>query len=96
MADTTDLYALIAANLGINPLLLVILLVAIGIWTLVWKGIALWKAGKAGHKIWFIAFIITSPPFISELGILEMLYIFVFSKIKLESPKKQVKAKKRK
>jgi len=45
------------------------------IWSLAWKGIALWKAARAGSKKWFIALLI-----INTLGILEILYIFVFSK----------------
>ncbi len=43
--------------------------------SLVLKGIALWKAARAGSKPWFIALL-----FINTLGILELLYIFVFSK----------------
>jgi len=46
-------------------------------WTLPWKGVALWKAAKSDHKWWFIALLV-----INTLGILEILYIFVFSKKK--------------
>ena len=45
------------------------------IWATVWKGLALWKAGNSGHKWWFIALFL-----INTLGILEILYIYVFSK----------------
>jgi hypothetical protein len=45
------------------------------IWSLVWKGIALWKAARVGSKPWFVAFLI-----LNTLGILEILYIYVFSK----------------
>ena len=51
------------------------LIVLIFIWSLVWKGIALWKAARVGSKNWFVALLI-----INTLGILEMLYIFIFSK----------------
>jgi membrane protein YdbS with pleckstrin-like domain len=51
-----------------------IILVAI-LWTIPWKGIALWKAVKNNHKWWFIALLV-----INTLGILEILYIFIFSK----------------
>lgn len=45
-------------------------------WTLYWKGMALWKAAREQHKIWFVALLL-----VNTLGILEILYIFVFSKM---------------
>ena len=45
------------------------------LWTLPWKGIALWKAARSGHRIWFIALLI-----VNTLAILEIIYIFIFSK----------------
>lgn len=45
------------------------------IWTLFWKGIALWKSARNGHKKWFVALLI-----LNTLGILEIIYIFSFSK----------------
>jgi methionyl-tRNA synthetase len=45
------------------------------LWSLPWKGIALWKSAKAGHKPWFIAFLL-----VNTLGLLEISYIFFFSK----------------
>jgi len=45
------------------------------LWILPWKGVALWKATKNNHKWWFIALLV-----INTLGILEILYIFVFGK----------------
>ncbi len=48
-----------------------------GLWTLPWKGVSLWKAARLGEKWWFIALLI-----INTLGLLEILYIFVFSKKK--------------
>ena len=53
---------------------LVILLV---LWVLPWKGVALWKAARREEKWWFIALLI-----LNTLGILEILYIFIFSKTK--------------
>lgn len=47
------------------------------LWTLVWKGIALWKAAHREHKWWFIALLV-----INTAGILDILYIYVFSKQK--------------
>ena len=64
------------------------LLIIAQVWSLAWKGVAWWKSARKGHIIWFVVFIITNT-----LGILEILYIFLFSKIKLE-PRK-VKKKRR-
>lgn len=43
-------------------------------WTLPWKAVALWKSARANQVGWFIALLI-----INTLGILEILYIFLFS-----------------
>ena len=45
------------------------------IWTLVWKGLALWRAVERKEKWWFIALLV-----INTLGILEILYLYVFGK----------------
>ena len=45
------------------------------LWSLLWKGLALWKAARNGSKAWYIALLI-----INTIGILEILYIYVFSK----------------
>jgi methionyl-tRNA synthetase len=44
------------------------------IWSMAWKGIALWKAGQNGHLGWFIALFL-----LNTLGILPIIYIFAFS-----------------
>jgi hypothetical protein len=45
------------------------------LWTLPWKGVALWRASRNGQKKWFIALLI-----INTLAILDIVYIFFFSK----------------
>jgi len=45
------------------------------LWTIPWKGIAFMEGCKNDHKWWFIALLV-----INTLGILEILYIFIFSK----------------
>lgn len=45
------------------------------IWSLVWRGLALWKAAQEGSKPWFVALLV-----LNTAGILEILYIFVFAK----------------
>lgn len=44
------------------------------LWSLPWKGVALWKAANRKHKWWFIAFLL-----VNTLAILEIAYIFYFS-----------------
>lgn len=51
------------------------LLIPLMIWSFVWKGWALWKAAKNNSQVWFIILLI-----VNTLGILEILYIFLFSK----------------
>ena len=50
-------------------------LLAILIWTLPWKGIALWKAAKNDHKKWFVVLLV-----FNTLALLEIIYIFYFAK----------------
>jgi len=47
------------------------------VWIIPWKGIALWRAARLNHKRWFIVILI-----INTLAVLEILYIFIFSKTK--------------
>jgi len=73
---------LISAETGLPIVLIVIAL----LWSLVWKAIALWRSARHSHIVWFILFF-----FIHTLGILEILYVFLFSKIKLPNIKKNNK-----
>ena len=45
------------------------------VWSMAWKGVALWRAGRNGHLAWFIALFI-----VNTLGILPIIYIFSFSR----------------
>jgi len=65
----------IAAQVGV-PLGLFIFLI---IWQYAWKVVALWFAARKNQLVWFV--IIALP--INTVGILEILYIFLFSKIKM-------------
>ena len=44
------------------------------IWSSVWKGLALWKAGTNRHLVWFIILFI-----FNTAGILEIIYLFAVS-----------------
>ena len=47
----------------------------VAVWSLFWKGWALWRSARLGSKKWFVAMLI-----LNTVGILEILYIYVFSK----------------
>jgi hypothetical protein len=58
------------------PWLIPLLLVLIA-WDLAWRGVALWRAGRNAHLVWFICLFI-----FNTLGILPIIYIFAFSEKK--------------
>lgn len=45
------------------------------VWVIAWKGWALWVAARKDSKPWYVALLI-----INTIGVLEILYIFYFSK----------------
>lgn len=59
-----------------EPILLFLLILLI-VWSAAWKGIALWRAGRNRHLAWFIVMCI-----LNTAGILEIIYIFAFSRKK--------------
>jgi hypothetical protein len=48
-----------------------VILLLVAIWTIPWKGYALWLAAKRNQKIWFIVILI-----LNTIGILEIFYVF--------------------
>ncbi len=61
-------------NLSLNPIFYAILII-LSIWSLIWKGVALWKAGRNNQRKWFIYLLV-----LNTAGILEIIYIFYFQK----------------
>ena len=57
-------------------------LVALAVWTLPWKGYALWKSARRGEKWWFIALFL-----LNTLALLEIIYILFFSKKEIPQEK---------
>lgn len=55
----------------------VVPVVAVTVWSLIWKALALYRAGSNKSPGWFTALL-----FINTVGILEMLYLFVFGRKK--------------
>lgn len=65
-----------SGNVGLfNHGLFGLFLVPLVLWSLVWKGWALWTAARKGDKWWYIALLL-----LNTAGILEIIYIFLISK----------------
>ncbi len=54
-----------------NPWFMTLLL----LWTIPWKGVALWKSARNKQKSWFIVMLL-----FSTVAILEMIYLGFFQK----------------
>lgn len=57
------------------PYFIFVLLIA-AVWSIIWKGTALWMSARRNQKIWFVVLLC-----VNTVGILEILYIFFFSKM---------------
>lgn len=57
-----------------NPAIMWLVTSLVVAWSMAWKGVALWRAGRNGHLVWFIVLFI-----VNTVGILEIIYIFAFS-----------------
>lgn len=66
-----------------------IFLLPIVIWSIFWKGWALWKAARAGSSAWFIILLL-----LNTAGILDIIYIFLVARDRTEKPAKSTKRKK--
>ena len=62
-----------------------IVILAIAVWSLIWKGFALWYAARNYQKKWFIALII-----LNTAGILEIIYLLFFRRDKREGVTKSL------
>lgn len=52
-----------------------LLLIPLMIWSMVWKGLALWRAARRSDTAWFIVMLM-----VNTLGILEIIYYFFVAK----------------
>ena len=64
------------------PLLIPVIIV-LSVWELTWKYIAMWKAGRNNHLVWFICIAL-----INTIGILPIIYLIIQRK-RTVSPKVQ-------
>lgn len=62
----------VAAIFGFTVLMSVLI-----VWSIVWKGLALWKAARLDQKVWFIILLI-----VNTAGILEIIYYFLIARQK--------------
>ena len=60
-----------------NVILLWLVMPLVLAWSVAWKGIALWRAGRNDDLAWFIVLFI-----VNTAGILPIIYIFAFSRKK--------------
>lgn len=74
-------------DIGVGlPMYLILPLI---VWFMIWKGIALWKAGRNNQLTWFVVMFL-----VNSAGILPIVYIFWFQKNKTVLVLPKVKQKK--
>ncbi len=45
------------------------------LWSLLWKGLALWKAAERNQRYWFMTLLV-----LNTLGILDIFYVYVIAR----------------
>ncbi len=63
----------IATLFGLSYEVTMAILIALAVWTIIWKGLGLWRSARNAQKWWFLAFLI-----INDLGILAIIYLLWF------------------
>ncbi len=53
-----------------NPLFILLM-----VWSLIWKGMALWRSARLKQKIWFIILLV-----LNTFGILDIIYLLITQK----------------
>ena len=61
-----------------------ILIVVFALWSLLWKGLSLWKSARNEQKIWYIVLLI-----LNTAGILDIVYLAFFQRAKKKNTKKK-------
>ena len=69
-----DFLNIMGSQLGFPSWMFPILIIIL-IWSAIWKGLALWKSARNNSPVWFVVLFL-----INTVGILEIIYLFVFSK----------------
>jgi len=68
-----------------------IFLLPLVVWSIFWKGWALWKSARSGSTAWFIILLL-----LNTAGILEIIYIFLVARSSAPSTSKAKSGKKKK
>jgi hypothetical protein len=69
----------IANLLHIRPSITLGIFALMAVWSLIWKGIALWHAARNHQRNWFVVILV-----LNTLGILEIIYLLWFRRDKRE------------
>jgi hypothetical protein len=67
----------ISLSTGLSVPAVVVGIVIFSIWSIFWKGWALWTAVERKEKLWFVVLLL-----VNTLGILEIVYLFALGKRK--------------
>lgn len=51
-------------------------LLVVVLWSIFWKGLALWHSAQRGHTWWFVVMLV-----VNTVGILEIVYLFAIIKL---------------
>ncbi|MDO8656719.1 MAG: DUF5652 family protein [Nanoarchaeota archaeon] len=68
-----------------QPVWFLFVLILLGVWDLIWKGIGLWHAAKHNQRGWFIALL-----FINLVGLLPIIYLIWFKPKEAEQKNEHV------
>lgn len=71
------------AALPVMPMALLVVIIILGIWEMIWKGIALWRSGRNNQLAWFVCILI-----FNTVGILPIVYLLWFQKGKAQKKKR--------
>jgi len=74
LTDSNVLGLSVLSGIGVFSLLL---------WTLPWKGYALWRAAQNNHRVWFVVLFL-----VNTAALLEMIYIFFVDRKQRQSHSK--------
>ncbi|MDD5050723.1 MAG: DUF5652 family protein [Candidatus Pacebacteria bacterium] len=51
--------------------------ILLALWSIFWKGLALWHSGRRGQEWWFVILLL-----VNTAGILDIIYLFLVIKLK--------------
>ncbi len=79
-----DYLTLVASQLGIPMWTMLLILLLFVVWEAVWTIIAMWRAAKNNHLVWFIIFLV-----VNLFAIPEIIYIILTRKKNSEKKRRR-------